>query len=79
MNTNKDLSTRLRALAKDNTKKTDTAKLREIIDDVETTLKAGVSLANILEELRKEGFKMTLISFRSTLQRIRKERRENNI
>lgn len=71
-----DISTRLRALASDSTKRTETARLRDVFNDVETTLKAGVSQADVLAELHKSGFTMTMASFKSALQRIRKERKQ---
>lgn len=70
-----EASTRLRALAKDDKMRPETARLRDIFDDVETALKAGVSQVNVLAELKKLGYTMTLASFKSALQRIRKERK----
>lgn len=52
------------------------AKLRDIFDDVEVALKARVPQADVLAELHKLGFKMTLGGFKSALQRIRKERKK---
>lgn len=69
-----EASTRLRALAKDDKMRPETARLRDIFDDVETALKAGVSQVNVLAELKTLGYTMTLASFKSALQRIRKER-----
>lgn len=51
-----------------------TARLREVFDDIEATLKAGVSQATVLNELHDLGFTMKMASFKSALQRIRKER-----
>lgn len=72
--TKDEVAARLRALAADDKKRSETARLREVIADVEATLKAGVSQADVLAELHKEGFTMTMASFKSALQRIRKER-----
>lgn len=69
-----EASARLRALAKDDKMRPETARLRDIFDDVETALNAGVSQVNVLAELKKLGYTMTLASFKSALQRIRKER-----
>lgn len=69
-----EASTRLRALAKDDKMRPETARLRDIFDDVETALNAGVSQVNVLTELKTLGYTMTLASFKSALQRIRKER-----
>lgn len=69
-----DIATRLKALASDDTRRSETARLRDIFDQVERTLKAGVQQDDVLAELHKAGFKMTKTSFKSALQRIRKER-----
>lgn len=69
-----DISARLRALATDEKRRPETARLRDVFDDVEATLRAGVPQADVLAELHQAGFKMTMASFKSALQRIRKER-----
>lgn len=69
-----DISARLRALATDEKRRPETARLRDVFDDVEAALRAGVHQADVLAELHQAGFKMTLASFKSALQRIRKER-----
>jgi hypothetical protein len=69
-----DISARLRALATDDKRRPETARLRDVFDDVEATLKAGVPQADVLAELHKSGFTMTIASFKSALQRIRKKR-----
>ena len=53
-----------------------TARLREVIDDVEAALAAGASHAAVLATLHAQGFSFTLRSYRNTLARLRKERRE---
>lgn len=70
----KDIATRLMALASDDSRRSETARLRDIFEDVERTLKAGVQQDDVLAELHKAGFKMTKTSFKSALLRIRKER-----
>lgn len=72
--TKDEVSARLRALATDDKRRSETARLRDVFDDVEATLKAGVSQADVLTELQALGFTMTMASFKSALQRIRKER-----
>ena len=72
-----EASTRLRALATGDKLRTDTARLRDVFEDVEAALNAGVSRANVLAELHKLGYTMTLASFKSALQRIRKERNKD--
>ncbi len=73
-----DISARLRALATDEKRRPETARLRDVFDDVEAALRAGVPQADVLAELHQAGFKMTLASFKSALQRIRKERTANS-
>jgi hypothetical protein len=64
----------LRALATDDTARSETARLRDIFDDIEATLSAGVSRAAVLKTLHAQGFTMTAKSFESALYRIRKQR-----
>ena len=53
----------------------DTARLREVLDDVENALSAGASHSAVLNTLHNQGFTLTLSSFQSTLARLRRERR----
>ena len=48
--------------------------LREVLPEIETAVRAGVSQVVILEELRTLGFEMTQSGFRSALRRLRTER-----
>lgn len=64
----------LRALAADNKGRSETARLREVFEDVEAALNAGVKRRAILEALNQHGFKMTLKGFESAMYRIRKQR-----
>jgi hypothetical protein len=64
----------LRGLAEGDKARSKTARLRDVIDEVETALAAGVSRAAILEALHSQGFTMTLKSFESALYRIRRQR-----
>jgi hypothetical protein len=69
----------LRALATDDQSRPETARLRDVIDEVEAALKAGISRSDILETLHREGgFTMTLKSFESALYRIRKQRKKRS-
>lgn len=72
-----DVSERLRALATDDKRRPETARLRDVFNDVEAALTAGISQADVLAELHKSGYTMTMASFKSALQRIRKERSKN--
>jgi len=65
---------RLRALATDDEKRSKTARLRDLIDDVEAALAAGVPRASVLEELNKHGLDMSLATFDTSLRRIRQKR-----
>ena len=48
--------------------------LRDVLPEIETAVRAGVSQVVILEELRTLGFEMTQSGFRSALRRLRTER-----
>ncbi|MGV1010175.1 MAG: hypothetical protein ACOYBY_16465 [Dermatophilaceae bacterium] len=74
-----DITQRLRALASDDKRRPETARLRDIFEEVEATLRAGVSQTDVLAELHAAGFSMTLASFKSALQRIRKERSKDQV
>lgn len=75
MNT-KAIAERLRALASDDKKRSKAARLRDVIDDVEAAIAAGVPRSVIVQELASQGLEMTLASFDGTLKRIR-QKREN--
>jgi hypothetical protein len=55
--------------------RSDTARLREVLDDVEEALSAGASHSAVLDTLHNQGFSLTISSFQSTLARLRRERR----
>jgi nucleoid DNA-binding protein len=65
----------LKALATGTTARSETAKLRDLFDDIENALKAGVRRAAILETLKKDGINLTIKGFDSAITRIRKERK----
>ena len=69
----------LRSLATGDKNRSETARLRDVFDDVENALQAGVVRTAILEALNAQGFTMTLKSFESALYRIRKERAKNQL
>lgn len=69
----------LRALAKNDKKRSKAARLRDVIDDVEATLAAGVSRADVLEALKKEGLEMSMATFETTLRRIRNKRSTSSV
>lgn len=72
--TKKTISERLRALASDDKKRTKAARLRDVIDDVEAALAAGVSRAAVVEELKANGLELTMQTFETMLRRIRAKR-----
>lgn len=69
-----DLGEALRSLSMDDSSRSETARLRDVFDDVEIALGKGVRREAVLALLNEKGFTMTLASFKSALQRIRKER-----
>lgn len=72
-----DVGAALRGLVQDLSARSETARLRDIFDDVEAALQSGVRREAVLATLHEKGFTMTLTSFKSALQRIRKERDNN--
>jgi molecular chaperone GrpE (heat shock protein) len=74
------VSAALRDLAAEyaRTPRSETARLRAVLDDLEAALAAGASHAAVLTTLHAQGFSFTLRSFESTLARLRKERREQD-
>ena len=73
MNTAGNIQDDLMALATSN-KRPEMARLREIFDRVDAALAAGASRADVLEALKKHGFKMNMPTFDNMLHRLRKER-----
>jgi hypothetical protein len=67
------IAERLRALASDDKKRSKAARFRDVIDDVEIALAAGVPRSEIIEELSKHGLEMTLATFATTLKRVREK------
>jgi hypothetical protein len=72
------VSQALRKLASESAEgpRSEASQLREILDDVEHALGAGASHAEVLRTLHDHGFTLTKKSFKSTLYRLRKERRQ---
>jgi hypothetical protein len=67
-------SERLRALASDDKKRSKAARLRDVIDDVEAALSAGISRADVVAELAALDLEMSLATFGTTLTRLRQKR-----
>ncbi len=70
----KTLSQRIRSLAYDPKKRTKIARLMDVIDDIESSLSAGVTRSFIVDELVAGGLEINLASFETMLRRIRKKR-----
>lgn len=68
----------LRALATSDKARSETARLRDVVGEVEAALSAGVSRAAVLAALHGQGFTMTAKSFESALYRLRKKMEKSN-
>lgn len=68
-----EIKKELEKLAKNSENRKNSAKLEEVFDDVEVTLKAGVSRQKVLEVLNANDIKMTLKTFNNALYRLRKK------
>lgn len=73
------IAERLRALASDDAKRSKAARLRDVIDDVEAALSAGISRSLVVEELAAHGLEMTLPTFETTLKRIRQKKEKLSV
>jgi hypothetical protein len=71
----KAIADSLRALALDKSKRTKTGLLRDVYDDIEIALAAGVTHAQVVKVLNKHGLEISLASFGTTLRRLRKKRK----
>ena len=74
-----ELSEQLRVLASDAKKRSKAARLRDVVDDVEAALAAGVQRSAVVETLAKNGLEMTLSTFDSSLRRIRQKRGNKSV
>lgn len=72
---NTALSDALAGLRTGSKGRSNTAKLRDVIGDVEAAIGAGVPRAEILEVLKEQGIVFSLKAFDTALYRIRQERR----
>lgn len=66
----------MQALSEGSANRTAIGRIRDIFDDIEIALSAGVKREAIWKALDKEGIKMPLKTFESAIFRIRKERGE---
>ena len=67
----KQASAQIKLLASSSENRNKTARLRDLYEDIETALKAGVSRSTINETLAKNGLNMSLGFFSNALHRIR--------
>ena len=74
--TKESIVEQLNELASDDSKRSNAARLRDIIDVVEATIAAGVTRAEIVKTLSRNGFEMSLGTFNTELYRIRRKRRQ---
>jgi hypothetical protein len=75
----KTIAASIEALAIGNEKRSETARVRKFINEIEMALAAGVSRAAILEKLNDGGIKMNMSSFSSALHRIRQKNKNSAI
>ena len=68
----KAASQKLRELASDDEHRSKAARFRDVYDDVEAALSAGVSRERVRTELGRLGLQMTPATFYTTLSRIRR-------
>ena len=67
-------ATALRSLAEGTGNRSEAARLRDLLPDIEATLQAGVKRSAVLEALHAQGFTMTMKGFENTLYRLRKNK-----
>ncbi|MCC8633418.1 hypothetical protein ABVE12_20835 [Xanthomonas euvesicatoria] len=72
------LANALAQLATSDAGRSETARLRDVIDQVEAALAAGVSRQAILDELHSRGFTMTMRGFETALYRVRQRRKKSS-
>lgn len=72
--TQSSLSETLKQMAKDHESRSNTDRLRDVFDEVQAALAAGVSRAAVLQAINADGIKISLATFDNAMHRIRKER-----
>lgn len=61
----------LSSLKQSSEKRSKTARLAEVLDQIEETIKAGASKVQIIEELKRHNLEFTYLTFQTTLRRLR--------
>lgn len=69
----KTISEQLRKLALDDKNRSKSTRLNSVINDVEEAITLGVRYSLIVEKLAENGLEMSVQTFGTTLQRIRKK------
>lgn len=69
----KTISEQLRKLALDDENRSKSTRLNSVINDVEEAITLGVRYSLIVEKLAENGLEMSVQTFGTTLQRIRKK------
>ena len=72
--TKPNLTHTLQEMTVSHSSRSETARLREVFDQIDAALLSGVNSKAILEALHNDGFTMTQRSFESAVYRIRKQR-----
>lgn len=77
--TAKTLAEKLALLAKNDLKINKSARLREVLPQIEIALKAGVTKEKIIEQLAEDGLIFTVSYLNITLHRIREKQKPKSI
>lgn len=72
--TNKNILLKLQELSLDDKNRSMAARLNDLHEAIEETLKKGISRALVIKELNSNGFEIKSSSFNTTLARLRKKR-----
>ena len=75
----KAIAERLRVLSLDNKSRSKAARFRDVVNDIEAALAAGVTRSLVIKELAAHGLEMTLATFETNLRRIRQHKKKSLI
>lgn len=75
--TKETIAQALARLASDTKGRSETARLRDVLPEIEAALAAGVSRAAVLDTLHAQGFTMGMKSFESALYRLRQRQKKD--
>jgi hypothetical protein len=68
------VASKLRALSVGEAHRSQTARLGDVLEEIETALKAGVKRSAILKILQESGFSLNMNGFQTALHRLRSKR-----